>query len=89
MKSYSNRLTRRTLPRCAGLINVNLKSTMMKNKNKFDAMLNVIEAGDTESLEQQNARHIEQMKTLLDDHFAQQQGLLAEFTKGARRTQRK
>lgn len=57
---------------------------MMKNKNKFDAMLNVIESGDTESLEQQNARHIEQMKTLLDDHFAQQQGLLAEFTKGGK-----
>ena len=29
----------------------------MKNKNKFDAMLDVIEAGDTEGLEQQNARH--------------------------------
>ena len=25
----------------------------MKNRNKFDAMLDVIEAGDTESLEQQ------------------------------------
>ena len=84
MKSYSNRLTRRTLPRCAGLINVNLKSTMMKNKNKFDAMLNVIESGDTKSLEQQNALHLSQMKTLLDDHLTQQQGILAEFTEGGK-----
>lgn len=51
----------------------------MKNKNKFDAMLDVIEAGDTESLEQQNARHISQMKTLLDDHLAQQRSILTEF----------
>lgn len=41
----------------------------MKNKNKFDAMLDVIEAGDIEGLEQQNARHLSQMKTLLDNHF--------------------
>ena len=51
----------------------------MKNKNKFDAMLDVIEAGDTETLEQQNAQHISQMKTLLDDHLAQQRRILAEF----------
>lgn len=56
----------------------------MKNRNKFDAMLDVIEAGDTESLEQQNARHLSQMKTLLDDHLAQQQGILAEFTEGGK-----
>ena len=56
----------------------------MKNKNKFDAMLDVIEAGDTEGLEQQNARHLSQMKTLLDDHLAQQQGLLTEFAKGGK-----
>ncbi len=43
----------------------------MKNKNKFDAMLDVIEAGDIEGLEQQNARHLSQMKTLLDNHFCQ------------------
>lgn len=51
----------------------------MKNKNKFDAMLDVIEAGDTETLEQQNAQHISQMKTLLNDHLAQQRRILAEF----------
>ena len=51
----------------------------MKNKNKFDAMLDVIEAGDTEALEQQNALHISQMKMLLDDHLAQQRSILAEF----------
>ena len=51
----------------------------MKNKNKFEAMLDVIESGDTETLEQQNARHISQMKTLLDDHLAQQRSILAEF----------
>lgn len=56
----------------------------MKNKNKFDAMLDVIEAGDTESLEQQNARHLSQMKMLLDDHLAQQQGILAEFAEGGK-----
>jgi len=56
----------------------------MKNKNKFDAMLDVIEAGDTEGLEQQNARHLSQMKTLLDDHLAQQKGILAEFTKSGK-----
>ncbi len=52
---------------------------MMKNRNKFEAMLDVIEDSDTESLEQQNARHISQMKTLLDDHLAQQLNILAEF----------
>ena len=51
----------------------------MKNKNKFDAMLDVIEAGDTEALEQQNALHISQMKMLLDDHLAQQRSILTEF----------
>lgn len=51
----------------------------MKNKNKFDAMLDVIEAGDTESLEQQNAQHISQMKALLDDHLAQQCNILNKF----------
>ena len=56
----------------------------MKNKNKLDAMFDVIEAGDTESLEQQNARHISQMKTLLDDHLAQQQSILTEFTKSGK-----
>lgn len=43
-------------------------------------MLDVIESGDTESLEQQNARHIELMKKLLNDHLAQQRNILAEFT---------
>lgn len=57
---------------------------MMNSRNKFDAMLDVIESGDTESLEQKNARHIELMKKLLDDHLAQQQGILAEFTKGSK-----
>lgn len=57
---------------------------MMNSRNKFDAMLDVIESGDTESLDQQNARHIELMKKLLDDHLAQQQGILAEFTKGSK-----
>ena len=38
---------------------------MMNSRNKFDAMLDVIESGDTESLDQQNARHIELMKKLL------------------------
>ena len=47
-------------------------------------MLDVIEAGDTGGLEQQNARHLSQMKTLLDDHLAQQQGILAEFTKSGK-----
>ena len=56
----------------------------MKNKNKFDAMLDVIEAGDTESLEQQNAQHISQMKALLDEHLAQQHSLLTEFTEGSK-----
>lgn len=56
----------------------------MNSRNKFDAMLDVIESGDTESLDQQNARHIELMKKLLDDHLAQQQGILAEFTKGSK-----
>lgn len=56
----------------------------MKNKNKFDAMLDVIEAGDTEGLEQQNARHLSQMKTLLDDHLVQQRSILAEFTEGSK-----
>ena len=51
----------------------------MKNKNKFDAMLDVIEAGDMETLEHQNAWHVSQMKTLLDDHLAQQRSILAEF----------
>ena len=51
----------------------------MKNKNKFDAMLDVIEAGDMETLEHQNAWHISQMKTLLDDYLAQQRSILAEF----------
>ena len=51
----------------------------MKNKNKFDAMLDVIEAGDMETLEHQNAWHISQIKTLLDDHLAQQRSILAEF----------
>ena len=51
----------------------------MKNKNKFDAMLDVIEAGDMETLEHQNAWHISQMKTLLDDHLAQQRSILTEF----------
>mgnify|MGYP006872991166 CR=1 FL=1 len=44
----------------------------MKNRNKFDVMLDVIEAGDTGSLEQQNVRHLSQMKTLLDDHVQTQ-----------------
>ena len=56
----------------------------MNSRNKFDAMLDVIESGDTESLEQQNARHIELMKKLLDNHLAQQQGILAEFTEGGK-----
>lgn len=56
----------------------------MKNKNKFDAMLDVIEAGDTERLEQQNAQHISQMKTLLDDHLAQLRNIHAEFTEGSK-----
>lgn len=56
----------------------------MKNRNKFDAMLDVIEAGDTGSLEQQNARHLSLMKTLLDDHLAQQQSILADFTEGGK-----
>lgn len=56
----------------------------MKNRNKFDAMLDVIEAGDTGSLEQQNARHLSQMKKLLDDHLAQQRSILAEFTEGGK-----
>ena len=56
----------------------------MKNRNKFDVMLDVIEAGDTESLEQQNARHLSQMKTLLDNHLVQQQGILAKFTEGGK-----
>ena len=51
----------------------------MKNRNKFDAMLDVIEAGDTESLEQQNARHLSQMKTLLDNHLVQQRNILNKF----------
>ena len=51
----------------------------MKNKNKFDAMLDVIEAGDIEGLEHQNARHLSQMKTLLDDHLAQQRNILNKF----------
>lgn len=56
----------------------------MNSRNKFDAMLDVIESGDTESLEQQNARHIELMKKLLDDHLAQQRNILAEFTEGGK-----
>ena len=56
----------------------------MKNRNKFDAMLDVIEAGDTGSLEQQNAQHLSQMKTLLDDHLAQQRSILAEFREGGK-----
>lgn len=56
----------------------------MKNRNKFDAMLDVIEAGDNESLEQQNAQHISQMKTLLDDHLAQQRNILSEFAEGSK-----
>lgn len=56
----------------------------MKNKNKFDAMLDVIEAGDTEGLEQQNARHLSQMKALLDDHLVQQRSILAEITEGGK-----
>ena len=56
----------------------------MKNKNKFKAMLDVIEAGDTESLEQQNDRHISRMKTLLDEHLTQQRNILAEFTEGGK-----
>ena len=51
----------------------------MKNRNKFDAMLDVIEAGDTENLEQQNARHLSQMKTLLDNHLVQQRSILNKF----------
>jgi hypothetical protein len=51
----------------------------MKNRNKFDAMLDVIEAGDTESLEQQNALHLSQMKTLLDNHLVQQRSILNKF----------
>lgn len=57
---------------------------MMNSRNKFDAMLDVIESGDTESLEQKNARHIELMKKLLDDHLAQQRNILAEFTEGGK-----
>lgn len=74
-----------SVSRCAELLNDNLKTnTLMKNRNKFDAMLDVIEAGDTESLEQQNARHISQMKTLLDDHLAQQHSNLVEFREGVK-----
>lgn len=55
--------------RCAELLNDKLETeTLMKNKNKFDAMLDVIEAGDIEALEQQNARHLSKMKTSL--HFS-------------------
>ena len=57
---------------------------MMNSRNKFDAMLDVIESGDTESLEQKNARHIKLMKKLLDDHLAQQRNILAEFTEGGK-----
>lgn len=57
----------------------------MKNKNKFDAMLDVIEAGDMETLEHQNAWHISQMKTLLDDHLAQQRSILAEFKEAGKK----
>ena len=57
---------------------------MMNSRNKFDAMLDVIESGDAESLEQQNARHIELMKKLSDDHLAQQRNILAEFTEGGK-----
>ena len=57
---------------------------MMNSRNKFDAMLDVIESGDTESLDQQNARHIELMKKLLNDHLAQQRNILAEFTEGGK-----
>ena len=56
----------------------------MKNKNKFEAMLDVIEAGDIEGLEQQNARHLSQIKTLLDNHLVQQHSILAEFTEGGK-----
>lgn len=56
----------------------------MKDKNKFDAMLDVIEAGDTETLEQQNALHISQMKTLLDDHLAQQRSILTDYTEAGK-----
>ena len=41
--------------------------------------LDVIEAGDTGSLEHQNARHLSQMKTLLDNHLDQQRSILAEI----------
>ena len=43
-------------------------------------MLDIIEAGDTVSLGQQNALHISQIKTLLDEHLAQQRNILAKFT---------
>ena len=46
--------------------------------------LDVIEAGDTGSLEHQNARHLNQMKTLLDNHLDQQRSILAEFTEGGK-----
>ena len=52
---------------------------MMNSRNKFDAMLDVIEAGDTVSLGWQNTLHISQMKTLLDEHLVRQRNNLAEF----------
>ena len=50
-------------------------------KNKIDELFDSIEAGDCVNIEQQNSQHLTQMKTLLDDHLAQQQGILVEFTK--------
>lgn len=50
-------------------------------KNKIDELFDSIEAGDCVNIEQQNSQHLTQMKTLLDDHLAQQPGILVEFTK--------
>ena len=54
------------------------------HKNKIDELFDSIEAGDCVNIEQQNSQHLTQMKNLLDDHLAQQQGILVEFTKGVK-----
>ena len=53
-------------------------------KNKIDELFDSIEAGDCVNIEQQNSQHLTQMKTLLDDHLAQQRNILAEFTEGGK-----
>lgn len=53
------------------------------HKNKIDELFDFIEAGDCVNIEQQNSQHLTQ-KNLLDDHLAQQQGILVEFTKGGK-----